>query len=230
METPFSFAPKNDMTVEEAEEVFNKYFASKPRVKEFIEETQKQACIDGYVETLNGHRRLLQDIFSKDRKTFNGALRKAVNTKIQGSGAYLTNFSLALIDDFIRINNMRAKIVVTVHDSIVIDIPKDEIPILVPVCKKIMENLPIDFLKIEWEGEIIQFPIEADFEVGLNYNDMVDLDLDELATFNSVKGYTDYHMALKNIKNYMDSGNITKEEYDACIAEIERQLPSYQSI
>lgn len=230
METPFSFAPKNDMTVAEAEEVFEKYYASKPRVKQFIEETQEQAKKDGYVETLQGHRRLIQDIFSTNKKTFNGAIRKTVNTKIQGTGAYLTNYSLALIDDYLRINNMRSKIVVTVHDSIVVDMAPEEIERVSHAVKTIMENLPIDFLYIEWQGETIRFPIKADLEIGVNYNDMVDFDLDELKQFKTVKGYADYHWALKTVKNYKNSGKLDDAQYEACVQDIKNKIDTYKSI
>ena len=217
------------MTVEEAEDVFNKYFASKPKVKQFIEDTQNQAKIDGYVETLQGHRRLIQDIFSNDRKTFNGALRKAVNTKIQGTGAYLTNLSLCLIDEFLRLNNLRSEIVVTVHDSIVIDIPKDELDMVIPAVKQIMENLPIDFLTIEWEGKQIRFPIKVDLEIGLNYNDMVDYDPEELKEFHSIQGYTDYHLALKKLKDYKNCNKLTEEQYEALVQSVKNELENYKN-
>ena len=57
------------------------------------------------------------------------------------------------------------------------------------VSKYIMENLPIPFLNVMWEGQPMRYPIEADAEVGLTYKDVVEFDKEELETFNSLKGY-----------------------------------------
>jgi DNA polymerase I-like protein with 3'-5' exonuclease and polymerase domains len=229
-ETPQSFSAKNNMTVEEASDIFDKYFASKPAVKDYIERTQQKAMKDGYVETLQGHRRLIQDIFSKDRKVYNGAIRKVVNTQVQGTGAYLTNYSLVLIDDYLRLTNRRAKVVITVHDSILIDCPPDEVDEVIPACKTIMEQLPIPFLFVEWEGKTIRYPIKADAEIGLTYNDMVDFDLDEIHKFTSLKGYCEYQRALNTLRDYRDCSKITDEQYNQAIQQIEQAKPSYEAM
>lgn len=228
-ETPFSFAPKYDMSVEEAEKLFDKYFANKPRIKEFIDETHEFASKHGYVDTLQGHRRMLRDAFSKERNIYNGAMRKSVNTIIQGTGAYLTNMSLVYIDEFLRKNNMRSKIVLTVHDSIVIDCPPEEADEVAKVSKFIMENLPIDFLFIDWKGQQTRFPIVADCEIGRNYNDMVDYDKEELASFASLDGLVKFHKDQKKFKDYKEAGIITEEQCEQGIAQVKASKQAYQA-
>lgn len=229
-ETPFSIAPKLGITPKEAEEIFDKYFANKPRIKEFIDETHKQALRDGYVDTLQGHRRLIREALSKDKQAVNGALRQSVNTKIQGTGAYCTNMALVYINDYIYSKGLRSKIVLTVHDSIVIDAPKEEINHIASVAKTIMENLPIDFLTIDWKGGKLRYPIEADVEIGVNYNDMTEYAEADFNQFNSVTGYVKYNKDQNKFREYQDNGLISKEDMEKGIAIIENSKSAYQQI
>jgi hypothetical protein len=228
-ETPFSFAPKQNMTVEEAEVVFDKYFKNKPRVKEFIDRVHEQVLRDGYVECLQGFRRNLREVYSQDKSKRNAALRQSVNTIIQGSGAYLTNNSLIHINKFIEKHNLRSKVVLTVHDSIVIDCPPEEVHLIAKAARYIMENLPIDWLIIDWKGEKLRYPIKADIEIGVNYNDMVDYDMEEINSFQSIYGYCKYKIDLKNIKNYKESHVITEEKYDELKHVLEGKKEIYQN-
>lgn len=218
------------MTVQEAEDLFEKYFASKPRIKAFIEETHEFALKNGYVETLQGHRRMLRDAFSKEKNIKNGAMRKSVNTIIQGTGAYLTNMSLVYIDDYIRKNNLKSRIVLTVHDSIVLDCPKEEIDQMAKVSKFIMENLPIDFLMIDWNGERVRYPIKADVEIGENYNDMVDYDKEELDKYNSLRGYVRFVKDQAKIEDHKDNGMIEKEQAEMAIKQIQSCQQAYMAL
>lgn len=227
-ENPFSFAPKHGMTVQEAEVIFEKYFQNKPKVKTFIDKTHEEVKQTGQVVLLNGLVRNLRDVYSQDKSKVNEALRQSVNTKIQGSGAYLTNMSLIYIQKYIEKNNMRSRLVLTVHDSIVIDSPPEEIAIMEKVAKHIMENLPIPWLFIEWEGKTIRYPIKADSEIGVNYNDMVDYDEEELKTFNSIEGYCKYYNSVKHIKNYKDSKAIDEDKYNELIQVLEANKGAYQ--
>ncbi|UPI11883.1 hypothetical protein [Bacillus phage SBSphiJ6] len=227
-ETPFSFAPKNNMSVEEAEVIFQKYFQNKPKVKQFIDATHAQVKKDGFVECMQGFRRNLRNVFSQDKSKVNEALRQSVNTKIQGSGAFLTNSSVILIIKFIEKNNLRSKVVLTVHDSIVIDCPPEEIHIMAHAAKHIMENLPIDWLFIDWKGERLRYPIKADVEIGTNYNDMVAYDKDDLNSFKTVQKYCDFYLAKKEIKNHKETGTITEERYEELKELIDSRKPAYQ--
>lgn len=229
-ESPFSIAPKLGITTEEAERIFEDYFSSKPNIKNFIEETHQFAQENGYVETLQGHRRLLRDAFSKDKKVFNGAMRKSVNTIIQGTGAYLTNMSLVYIDEYIRKHNKRSRLVITVHDSLVIDCPRDEVDEMAKVANFIMENLPIDFLTINWEGKEMRYPIVADVEIGETYNDMVDYDVDTINQFASYKGYVKYIKDQAKFEDYYNNGLITEEQKEKGIKIVQDAIEAYKQL
>ena len=218
------------MTTDEADDIFDKYFNGKPKVKDFIDNTHEFAKKNGYVTTLNGHRRLIREAMSKNKTTMNKGLRKSVNTIIQGTGAYLTNLALVYLDEYIISQNLRSRIVLTVHDSIVVDCPRDEYQLIAKIMKTIMENLPVDFLQIDWKGEKIKYPIKADVEIGTNYNDAVDYEPEEINTFNSVEGYIKYNMDLATVGDYKDKKLITPERYEESVEQIENAKPAYQKI
>lgn len=217
------------MTLEQAEKLFEDFFRNKPKIKQFIDATHEQVKKQGYVECLHGFRRNLRDVYSQDKSKANGALRQSVNTKIQGSGAYLTNTSVIYINKFIESKNFRSKVVLTVHDSIVLDCPPEEVHIMAKVARHIMENLPIDWLFIDWKGEKLRYPIAADVEIGVSYNDMVDYDMEELNKFASIKHYCKYKLDLKKLKDFKQSKVIDEEKHEALKAQLESQKPAYQA-
>lgn len=213
-ESEFSFAGKNNMSVEEAGDIFNKFYSNKPAIKKSIDQTHEFVQRNGYVDTMNGHRRFIHSAQSRDKKTKNEGLRQSFNTIIQGTGGFLTNMAVTYIDDFIQMKDMKSKLVATVHDSIVVDSPPEEVAVMSKVIVHVMENLPYDFLKVEINGRVQQYPIEADIEIGLNYNDMVDYEPEEAKEFNSYEGYIKYKMTLQQINDYKESGRITDEQFE----------------
>ena len=229
-ETPFSYFAKHGMTLEQAEKLFEDFFRNKPRIKAFIDEIHAFVKKHGYVECMQGFRRRLRDIYSQDNSKKNSALRQSVNTVIQGTGAFLTNSSVIHINNFIKKNNFRSKVILTVHDSIVLDCPPEEIHVMAKVARHIMENLPIDWLYIDWKGERLRYPIAADIEIGVTYNDMVDYDVEELNTFQSVKGYCKFHLDLKKVKNYRESKVIDKEKEEQLKEAIKAKKQAYQMV
>lgn len=220
-----------DLGVSEAEAqgVYDQFMRTKPSVAAYIDGVHSFIKQHGYVETLQGHRRNLQDVFG-NRTAEAGALRQSVNTIIQGTGAYLTNLSVVMLHEYIRDNNKRTRLVATVHDSIALDIPEDEIEEMVQVTQIIMENLPIDFLTVDLGRGPERYPIASDVEIGVNYSDLVSFDIDDFRTFNSAKGYIKYYRDIHEIVANKDSKVIPEEQADALIETIKSSKPAYQQI
>lgn len=229
-ESPFSFASKQGISTDEAEDIFEKYYSTKPKVKQFIDDTHEFVKQNGYVDTLQGHRRIIREAMSKNKKTMNEGLRKSVNTIIQGTGAYLTNMSLVYLDEYIIKKELKSRIVMTVHDSIVVDCPPEEYEEIAKVMKWIMENLPVDFLFIDWNGEKMRYPIKADVEIGENYNDAVDYEPEEVKEFESPQGYIRYENDLGKLEDYYNAEIISEEQYQAALEKVESAKPAYQMI
>lgn len=229
-ETPMSFAGKNNMTVEQAEDIFNKYYSTKPAVKGAIDDVHTFVQDYGYVETLSGHRRNIMSAKSNDRKIKNEGLRQSFNTIIQGTGGFMTNMAITFIDDFIQTRGMKSRMVATVHDSIVIDVHPDEVHVISKVTKHIMENLPYDFLTIPWKGGTLKFPIVADTEIGSSYNDLVEYDEEEIKTFKTLEGYIRYNLDLAKLKDYFESGVLPEDKYEVAKGKVESDKVQYQNI
>lgn len=214
------------ISTEEGERLVDKYYESKPRVREFIETTHAKAKRDGYVETLQGNRRNLNEIWNK--RTEADALRKTVNTTIQGTGAYFTNLSVILIQDYIDLRNLKSKLIMTVHDSIVLDTPQEEYEEVAKVTKYIMENLPIEWTKYNLNGKEIAYPIEADVEIGWNYKDAVGFGLESIKTFKSLKGYIKFEKDKAKFADYEADNRISKEQMKAGIQAVENSIEAYR--
>ncbi|WAX23341.1 DNA polymerase I [Staphylococcus phage vB_SauM_VL10] len=229
-DVPFSFASKNNMPIEEAEELFNNYYKHKPAVGNAIKETHEFVEKHGYVETLHGFRRFIGNAKSKDKSKRNEALRQSFNAKVQGLGSWFTSMAITYIDDFIQSRDMKSKLVATVHDSIVVDAHPDEVQIMAKVVLHCMENLPFDFLTTEYEGEIIRYPITADMEIGTSYGDLVEYDENEITKFTSPIGYIKYKLALQQIRDYYESGKLTEEQYKQKTEYIKNNIDSFKVI
>lgn len=223
----FSLAGDLGVTPDEAEVLVNKFFAGKPAVRGFIEYAHEFLEKNGYVETMNGHRRIIHDVWG-NKASKNEALRQSVNTIIQGTGAYLTNYSVALIYEYLKEYNKKSMLVATVHDSIVVDVHPDEIEEVTQVVKYLMENVPAEFLYTTVNGQRVRYPIEADVEIGHNYNDLVDYEEEDFKTFNSPTGYIKYRRDIKLLIDHKESGKITEEQLEEAIQIIENQKAHYQ--
>lgn len=219
------------MPVAQAEQIFDAFLASKPSIADFIDWSHNFVLKHGYVETMQGFRRNLMGAFSKDRKTRNEALRQSVNTIVQGTGAYLTNLSVVYLVEWLETRNLRSKVVLTVHDSIVLDCPPEEIEEVARTAQFIMENLPVDFLTVDWiDGTPQRYPIASDVEIGETYNDVVKYYPEEFKTFQSVRGYVKYHQDLKTFEHYENIKAISKEDKERGQAVIKASKATYQAL
>lgn len=226
-----------DVSADEAQRLMDKYFETKPKVHEFVTQSQERAKVNGYVETMQGSRRQLKDIWNKRKEA--ESLRQVVNTTIQGSGAYFTNLSVVMLQEYLNKMNKKSKLILTVHDSIVMDCPRDEYQEMVKVMKYVMENLPIPWAQYNLNGETITYPIVADVELGLNYKDAVDADLEMINTFNTLEGYVKFEKDKAKLTDYFDDKRFgdyqndngeAKEKYEKAMEIIENSIDNYRNL
>ena len=116
-----SLAEQNNMTVEEAQAFMDKFFQTFPEGLKWIEATHKQVEVCGYVFNLFGRVRRIPMIYSSAEEVRARAKRQAVNSIIQATAADITNLAMIRMYRFLQQAQWPAKIVLTVHDSIVIE-------------------------------------------------------------------------------------------------------------
>ena len=110
----------------EAREIINGYFASYPGVKSYIDRVVSDAREVGYVETLFGRRRYLPDINSGNANTRAFAERNAVNAPIQGSAADIMKLAMIAVHRRLQSEGLQSKMILQVHDEVVIDTLRSE--------------------------------------------------------------------------------------------------------
>ena len=122
----FGLSQRLKVPRKEAAELIETYFRLYPTVKEFMGRAIEKARATGYAETVLGRRRTLRDINSRNATARQAAERDAINTPIQGSAADLIKIAMVKIDRAMKRENLRAKMVLQIHDELVFDCPKAE--------------------------------------------------------------------------------------------------------
>lgn len=143
----------------EAKELIDGYFSSFPGVKRYIDKTIEQAHKDGYVDTLFGRRRYIQNINSRNRNLVANAERMAINAPIQGTAADIIKVAMVRVARRLREEGFRSQMILQVHDELCFTVPGDERERLVAMVKEKMEQvLPS-----------LSVPLVADVGVGENW-------------------------------------------------------------
>ncbi len=123
----FGLASRLNIPRSEAKELIEGYFATYPKVKEYMEQSIETAREKGYVETLFGRKRMLPDIHSANATVRGYAERNAINAPIQGTAADIIKIAMIRIARRIRQEQLHAKLLIQVHDELNFSVPADEL-------------------------------------------------------------------------------------------------------
>ena len=129
----------------EAETFINKYFATYPKVKAYMEATVLQAEENGYVQTIFGRKRYLStELSSSNGMIREFAKRAAINQPMQGTAADLMKIAMIDFAKKLKENNLKSKMIMQVHDELVVEVYKSELEIVSKLVKEAMElNQPL---------------------------------------------------------------------------------------
>ena len=159
--SPFGLATQLGIPQAEARAYIEKYFARYEGVKAFIERTLEQTRKDGSVRTLFGRVRPIPDIESRNPNQRGFAERTAVNTPLQGTAADLIKLAMIVIDRELTERKLKTRMVLQVHDELLLEVPLDE--------KAEIETL----VKTAMEGVVkLNVPLVADLAFGSNWRDL----------------------------------------------------------
>ena len=125
----------------EAKQIIDDYFASFPSIRGFIDTTIAQARERGYVETLFGRRRYIADITSGNATVRALAERNAVNAPIQGTAADIIKLAMIAVDRRLSEGGFRARMVLQIHDELLLEVPQEEIAPVRELLVREMENV-----------------------------------------------------------------------------------------
>ncbi len=122
----FGLSQRLEIPRKEAKELIDGYFASYPKVREYMERVVDEARRDGYVATIFGRRRYLNDIASRNAVARGLAERNAVNAPIQGSAADIMKIAMIAVSRRFAAEGIRSRVILQVHDELVVDTLREE--------------------------------------------------------------------------------------------------------
>ena len=139
----FGLAQRLDISNRDAKELITNYFETYPDVKRYMDDAVAKATADGYVETMFGRRRVLRDITSSNRTVRGLAERNAINAPIQGSAADVMKLAMVEIYRRFKAEGIRSKMIMQVHDEVVIDTLNEELDSVKRIVKEAMESVAV---------------------------------------------------------------------------------------
>lgn len=137
----FGLAQRLDIPNREAKALIENYFVTYEGVKRYMDNVVAKATNEGYVETMFGRRRMLRDITSSNRTVRGLAERNAINAPIQGSAADIMKLAMVEIYRRFEAEGIRSKMIMQVHDEVVIDTLNDEVESVRRIVKEAMESV-----------------------------------------------------------------------------------------
>ena len=155
------FARAAGISRDEARAFMDEYFSRFAGVAAYMERTKEQAARDGYVKTLMGRRRPLPEISSGMPHIAAGAERMAINHPVQGTGADIMKRAMLAVDAAIRTRYPDTRLLLQVHDELVLEVPKGLVAEVGSTTRTLME-----------EAYELTVPLIVDVKYGMNWSDM----------------------------------------------------------
>jgi DNA polymerase-1 len=153
----FGLSRQLDIERSAAQQYMDRYFARYPGVAQYMLRTRETARRDGYVETVFGRRLWLQEIRSGSPVRRQAAERAAINAPMQGTAADLIKMAMIRVQDWIAREKLHARLIMQVHDELVLEVPDDEL-------ERVRAELP------ELMSGVAQLAVPLVVEVGVGLN------------------------------------------------------------
>lgn len=139
--TPFGLSQDLNIPFKDAKLYIDKYFAQYPKVSEWMEQVIVDTKHNGYVTTLWGKRRYVPGIYEKNRALYEEARRVAINTVAQGTAAEIMKQGMIILDQQITQKHLGAKMLLQIHDELLISVPEQELQATQELVKQVLENV-----------------------------------------------------------------------------------------
>lgn len=141
-----------EIPVNESRQIIKNFYTTFPEVKTYLNSLVEDASKNGYAETMFHRRRYLPDINSAQFQLREFAKRAAMNAPIQGSAADLIKIAMIRVDEELKKNNFKAKIVSQIHDELIIKVNDEEKDEVLKLIKDVMENCVQLRVKLKVDG------------------------------------------------------------------------------
>jgi DNA polymerase-1 len=158
---PQRLAREQGIPLKEARDFIGRYFERLPRVREYLDAAVADAERDARVRTLFGRVRYFPEILGADRNARQQAVRAAVNMAIQGTAADLIKKAMVVLDERLRSGGPRARMILQVHDELVLEVAEDEVAACAALVRDVMEGI-----------HVLDVPLKVDVSAGPNWVDL----------------------------------------------------------
>jgi DNA polymerase-1 len=157
-QSAFGLARVTGMSNSEAAEFIRNYDKTFPLVQKYVEDTLFQARTQGYVQTLLGRKRYLPDFSTLQLSQRQAAEREAINMPIQGTNADMIKLAMNHLDAELRARGMRARMILQVHDELVLETPDEEM------------RAAADLVSARMVGALeLSVPVKVEMKAGRNW-------------------------------------------------------------
>jgi DNA polymerase-1 len=156
---PHALSNSTGMSFGEAKDFIKRYFEIRPKLKGYIEKTRELAEQQGYVETLLGRRRPTPDVQSSNFVVREAAYRAAINMPLQGSAADIMKLAMVEVAKKLEPDT---KILLQIHDSLIIEAPKDKAEAVGEIVKQTMETAYTE----------LPVKLKTDVSIGRNWGEL----------------------------------------------------------
>jgi DNA polymerase-1 len=139
-QTPYGLAKTLKISNKEAKEYIERYFNKYSGVLLFIENTIKEATINGYTTTMMGRVRPIPELKSSNNAQKEHGQRQAINSPVQGSAADIIKIAMINVHKEIVKRGLKTRMILQIHDELLLETPDDEISIALDLVKELMEG------------------------------------------------------------------------------------------
>jgi DNA polymerase-1 len=161
----FGLSRTTDLTLGEAENFVKAYFRQFPGVKSYLDGIRRLATSQGYVETLLGRRRYFPNLRGQMNQNLrNREEREAINAPIQGTAADIMKLAMIMVPPAIAKAGLPARLLLQVHDELVLEVPPDALTETTRVVQSVMEN-----------AYPLEVPLLTEARSGINWGALVPL-------------------------------------------------------
>lgn len=136
----YSLSQDLKIPMKEAKKYIESYFETYPGVKKFMDETVSKAENTGYIKTMVGRIRYIPEILSSNKVLQGFGKRAAMNSPVQGSAADIIKIAMIKVFNRLKKENMKTKLILQVHDELILDAPLEEADKAGRILKEEMEN------------------------------------------------------------------------------------------
>ncbi len=145
----------------EAQDFISSYFAAYSGISYYMLHIRETAKQRGYVETLLGRRRWIPELEARNSALRGAGERMAINMPIQGTAADIMKIAMIRLHERLRRERSAARMLLSVHDEVVLEVPRDDVAALAPIVREVMETA----LKLD-------VPLDAELKVGDDWESM----------------------------------------------------------